>query len=394
MPSKTSQTIVVIGAGPIGLFTAHVLASVGCDVTLIDDSRRGAGWASGGMLGGVYETLDAPEFSDFVRTYALSSQRLWRRFLQAVAAPFVPGSVFVARDAHQCDRLTALAGNVSQRAVLERVGAPDEQPHFGLLFSPVGKGLFTTHKGSSNLEMTPCDMPDGIDGLKAWSCPTDIAFDPRAMLSLLRRECVKGGVKIVTGVVVNLEGKNAILATGDQIAANYVVVATGSLAAGQTGAGLKDSVPELSCMTPVKGQMLAVAGSRMRLDHVIRAGRVYIIPRGDHLVIGATSQLGNDSYDTLDRGMHDALWREACTLLPALAQAQIVESWAGLRPMTPDGLPLVGFGQSPNVILATGAYRNGWLFAAAIANSVMGLVLQGPDGAKNLQPFAPNRFPT
>ncbi len=360
MPAPYFPSIIIIGAGPIGLYTGHVLASVGCDVTLIDDGRRGAGWASGGMLGAVYETLDAPEFPETVKTFALSSQRLWRHFLLATSTPFVAKSIFVARDGQEQDRLTTLASLARQH----------------------------------NLDMAQCDMPKGIEAQVAWSCETDIALNPRDMPGILRRECFRNGVKVVEGVVSALAGQKAVLTSGQQFQADFIVVATGAFAAGQSGAALGASVPELACLRPEKGQMLAIAGPDDKLDHVVRAGRTYIIPRGDRLVIGATSELGNADPDLFDRDRHTALWNDACALLPALARGQIIESWAGLRPKTPDGLPLVGFSQRSGVILATGAYRNGWLFAAGIANAVMGLVLEGDSGATNLQPFAPNRFPT
>jgi glycine oxidase len=346
---------VVIGAGPIGLYTARVLASVGCTVTLIDNGQRGAGWASGGMLGAIYETFDSPDFCEEARRFALNSQWLWGRYLSAMNVPFVGRSLFVARDHAEQARLSALSATVKL--------------------------------ADSDVERV--DLPKGMVGLEAWSCTKDIAIEPRTLLDILRADCDQSGVVTVADRVTHILPHRVACASGTELAADIIVVATGL----KVGSTLAESVPELAVLAPVKGQMLALSGAGL-LDDVVRAGRIYLIPRGQHIVVGATSHPMESDLDTFDRLAHQTLFDEACALKPSLVRAQIVESWAGVRPKTPDGLPLVGYSQMPGVILATGAYRNGWLLAAGIANAVMGLVLSGPEGVKNLQPFAPNRFST
>jgi glycine/D-amino acid oxidase-like deaminating enzyme len=125
----------------------------------------------------------------------------------------------------------------------------------------------------------------------------------------------------------------------------------------------------------------------------LRAGRCYLLPRDNLVVVGATSVPDDQDADEIDVDLSNALLAEALTLCPSLAGGQVVESWAGLRPMTPDGLPLLGYGQKEGVIIATGTYRNGWLLAAGIANAVKGLVLDEKDTTANLQSLSPLRFP-
>lgn len=352
--TPSSPSCIVIGAGPIGLCTARVLARAGCSVTLIDDDKRGAGWASGGMLGAVYETLDNDDFSPAAKTFALDSQWLWRQYLDAMGAPSVAATVFIARTPAEHERLFRLGDCIGDR----------------------------------NISLKPCVVPEGIVGLAAWLCASDIAINPRALLAILRDDCAAAGVRRHAGIAIGIDGQRVALGDGHALTADFIILASGMGAS----TSMTASVPELACLEPVKGQMMAVACGNIVPDHVTRAGRVYVIPRGQSLVIGATSQFGVGDVEPLDRISHQELWHEGCALMPSLAAGQIIESWAGLRPKTPDGLPIVGRSQNPRVILATGAYRNGWLLAAGIANAVMGLVLSGEQPARNLQPFAPNRF--
>jgi glycine oxidase len=353
MPPQ-SPKVVVVGAGPIGLYTAMVLASAGCQVQLVDDGKRGAGWASGGMLGAAYEILGSQTFSDSFKTFALSSQRLWGKFLAAIGAHVVPRSIFVARNDDEASRLSDLAQTLALR----------------------------------DLTLTPCALPVALQGIQAWKSDSDTAFDPRHMLVLLRQECAKQGVSFVNGQATSVTSGRVLLGDNTALTADQIMVTTGF-----GGHGLVDSLPELASLAPVKGQMLALAGVTMDRNQVVRAGRIYLLPRAGRVIVGASSVEGDTQVDILDKDIHKVLFAEAKQLCPCLGRGQIVESWAGLRPMTPDGLPLLGYSEVPGVILATGAYRNGWLLAPAMAKAVMGLVLREDKVAANLQPYSPQRFP-
>ncbi len=110
--------------------------------------------------------------------------------------------------------------------------------------------------------------------------------------------------------------------------------------------------------------MLAVAAaSRNLLRHVIRAPEIYLLPRSDgRILIGATvEEAGFDKRtdpDAIQR-MHQA----AIRLVPALSQARMLEAWAGLRPGSPDNLPILGESQTPGYFVATGHFRDGILLA-------------------------------
>jgi glycine oxidase len=141
---------------------------------------------------------------------------------------------------------------------------------------------------------------------------------------------------------------------------------------------------------PVKGQMLSLVGGPA-LTHVLRAPEVYLVPRSDgRVLIGATvEEAGYDKRtdaDTIQR-MH----RAAVALVPELARARVLESWAGLRPGTPDDLPILGATGTPGYFVATGHFRDGILLSPVTAY-VMAQVVAGVKPELDLTPFSPARF--
>lgn len=141
---------------------------------------------------------------------------------------------------------------------------------------------------------------------------------------------------------------------------------------------------------PVKGQMLSVVGAAV-IQHVIRTEEVYLVPRSDgRILIGATvEEAGFDKRVDADTilGMHEAALR----LVPALSQGRVLESWAGLRPGTPDNLPIIGETDTPGYFVATGHFRDGILLAPITA-LVMSQIVSGDRPEFELTAFRPQRF--
>jgi glycine oxidase len=147
---------------------------------------------------------------------------------------------------------------------------------------------------------------------------------------------------------------------------------------------------------PVKGQLLSVVfphhgPEKPLIQHVIRADDVYLVPRSDsRILIGATvEEAGFDKRvepDTIQR-----LHQFAAILVPQIGEARIHESWAGLRPGSPDGLPIMGGSSIEGYFVATGHYRNGILLAPVTAQ-VMSRVIRGADPEFDLSAFSLKRF--
>jgi glycine oxidase len=141
---------------------------------------------------------------------------------------------------------------------------------------------------------------------------------------------------------------------------------------------------------PVKGQMLAVVGGP-RLKHVIRAENVYLVPRSDgKLVIGST--LEEAGYDKrADVNTIQQLLHAAVEVVPGLVEAKIHDDWAGLRPGTPDELPILGETELKGYFVATGHFRDGILLAP-ISAQVMSNVILGKTTGYDLESFSAARF--
>jgi glycine oxidase len=125
--------------------------------------------------------------------------------------------------------------------------------------------------------------------------------------------------------------------------------------------------------------------------HVVRAPEVYLIPRSDgRMVIGATAEEAGFDKRTVPEAIQK-LRQAAIDLVPRMAEARILEAWAGLRPGTPDGLPILGATPTPGYFVATGHFRDGILLTPVTAR-VMAQVMTGQMPALDLSAFAAARF--
>lgn len=142
---------------------------------------------------------------------------------------------------------------------------------------------------------------------------------------------------------------------------------------------------------PRKGQMLYVQPRTAILQHVLRTQDVYLVPRSSgKVLIGATVEdVGYDK--SVDPATIHSLLRAAAKYLPALASAPITQSWAGLRPGTPDYLPIIGPTETPGVFVASGHFRNGILLAPITAK-IMANLVEGRPSPLDIAAFSPDRF--
>jgi glycine oxidase len=127
------------------------------------------------------------------------------------------------------------------------------------------------------------------------------------------------------------------------------------------------------------------------LKHVVRAPEVYLVPRSDgRIVIGSTLEDAGFNKQT-DVGTIKKMFHAAIELVPALAGSRQHEDWAGLRPATPDNLPLLGETATRGYFVASGHYRDGILLAPITAQVMTDLILRRPS-ARDLVVFSPARF--
>jgi len=213
------------------------------------------------------------------------------------------------------------------------------------------------------------------------------SVDPRALTAAALKAARHREVDISSGTTVTglllTEGRVDGVTTDKTTYHAPVVVNCAGAWAGQIS-------PHRFPTRPVKGQMLCVVGGPP-LTHVLRAPEAYLVPRSDgRILIGATvEEAGFDKRtdaDTIQR-MH----RAAVALVPELERARVREDWAGLRPGTPDDLPLLGATSTPGYFVATGHFRDGILLAPVTAHVMVQLVT-GVEPDLDLKPFSPARF--
>jgi glycine oxidase len=213
------------------------------------------------------------------------------------------------------------------------------------------------------------------------------SVDPRALTAAALRAAKHRGVDISSGTAVT-----EVLLSGGRAAGVGTAKSTYNAPVVVNCAGAWASqFPTHGVPTrPVKGQMLSVVGAPV-LRHAIRALEVYLVPRSDgRILIGATvEEAGYDKRTDPDtiRRLHQA----ALSLVPALSRARVLEAWAGLRPGTPDSLPILGATTTPGYFVAAGHFRDGILLAPVTAH-VMAQVVTGVKPEYDIAAFSPARF--
>lgn len=229
-------------------------------------------------------------------------------------------------------------------------------------------------------------LPDGSNVRRP-----EYSLDPRQLAAALMTAVRKSGILLRedVGDVDVHAGREAVTvqgANGQVFQAGLVVHATGAWFQGR------------GVVRPRKGQMLRVQMSEA-VTEVHSRGDVYIVPRtqgpqAGTALIGATVEDAGFDLSTHSTDL-EGLRAKAAELLPLFgdrSRTPAVESWAGLRPMTPDGLPLIGALEgSPREFVATGHYRNGVLLAPGTA-VVMCDLIEGKAGRVELAPYDAERF--
>ena len=349
--------VIVIGGGIIGLSLSLALRRRGASVLIVERGEPGreASHAAGGML--VERSLETPAA---LQPLAAASARMYPELAQEIELD--SGMKVDLRDYG-----TIVFPPLDH--VLERPGFSLET----LLPRPLNE-----------LEPALADLKRPAFYLKERS------VDPRALSSAAWKAAKRRGVDFSSGDEVTalgvIEGRAAgVKTTKTAFHAAKVVNCAGAWS-GQIA-------PHAFPTRPVKGQMLCLLmPSHARLKHVIRSPEAYLIPRSDgRLLVGATVEEAGFDKRT-DLATIQRFHRAALELVPELRNGKILESWAGLRPGTPDGLPILGATPTPGYYVATGHFRDGILLAPITAE-VMAAVIEGRTPEYDLAPFSSSRFP-
>ncbi len=324
------ETLAVVGGGVIGLAVARRAAQAGLAVRVHRTAEQGSSWVAGGMLAPHSEGWPGEER---LLQIGLESLKLWRGgFLDGL-----PDDVLTARE--------------SLVVAVDRADAADLATVAEWL---AARGHPVTMTNSAR-DVEPL-LAQGIR--HGFLAVEELAVDNRRFLRALQEDCGRLGVRWA-GPVDRLEDVRE--------GADTVVIANG-IDAPRLWPGLP--------VRPVKGEVLRLRwrpGCLPVPQRVIRArvhGRaVYLVPRADGVVVGATQyEHGRDTAPSVS-GIRELL-DDSCTVLPALGEYEVAECAAGLRPMTPDNVPLVGR-LDGHTLVAAGHGRSGFLLAPWTAERIL-----------------------
>jgi glycine oxidase len=360
--------VAIVGAGLIGLSIAYELAQRGAEVIVYDrdEPARAASWAGAGMLAPYSESVADPAMLALCRASldaypAFVTELAHRSGVDAYFA--VEGTLHVARDDAELARLVArvpeMRANGGDAVVLDRAEVLAREPF--VTTAAVG-GVFVANEAQ-------VDNRRLGRALVAAARQLGVRFERAAQIALEHDARRVRGVRIPTGFA----------------SATTVVNAAGAWA------GALDGVPEHARIEirAVAGEMLALAVPAGALRALIWRGNRYLVPRSDaRVLVGATVEERGEDARVTAAGMHDLL-DFALGVAPALRSFAVVETWAGLRPASPDGLPYLGATALDGYVVAAGHYRNGILLTPLTGRLIAQLIVDG--SATGLEPFSPLR---
>jgi glycine oxidase len=360
---KVTADVAVVGGGVIGLALARELSFRGVDVVVIERGRTGeeASSAAAGLLTAQSDASAPSPFFDFAR----ESRDLYPQWTGAIeqetglSVGWRPTGVLRCGPAEVLDRFL---WQLDSGLPIERLDAGEIHRHSAGRIAP--------------------DVRDAL------FFPRDSVVYSRWLVRALRRSLEMRGVRVLEGVAVTRflierETCRGVATSEGTLSAARVVDAAGAWAS------LDPTLPFAVPVEPVRGQIVELADAGP-FPTVLESEDVYLVPRADgRVLVGATIERTGFRKEVTAAGVARLL-TAAIALAPSLETALFSDAWAGLRPGTPDGLPLIGESPIRALYLAAGHFRNGVLLAPITALRVADLVTGV--AVNDLAPFAPERF--
>ena len=360
----------IAGGGLIGGAIALELSRAGLRVVLTDarDPGQEASWASAGILS------PAPENSAMIAMVQLgrASMALYPDFAASV------------------EEISGLPTGYRAKGTLEVLLSRHAKAELNTIIAlHHGLGLKAEAISAEQARELEPSISDEVEA--AVLRPDEASIDNRLLTAALLEAAKRSGAQILRGSPVRsiwTEGsccRGLILANGERIAARHTVVAAGCFSS--QIAGVKEFAP----VRPAKGQMVSLREEAVRIERVLWSERIYLVPRNDgRILAGATVEhVGYDK--TVTAAGILANLAAAIELVPALAAARVEETWAGLRPDTPDHLPIIGPTDRDGLLIATGHFRSGVLLTPVTAK-LIGDYVAGITPTLDCERFSPMRF--
>lgn len=353
MPERSD--VVVVGGGTAGCAVAYYLGRAGVKVTLVE--RAGIGMQASGYAAGGLNPLHG--FLPVLRPLALESFRLHRMLW---------------------DDLQQATGRHCQQRIISMIMVAYEEAEFPglqeILVAYQASAGFTAHwlEPTQVRELEPRLTPNIVGGLYLHG---NGVVDSHLFTLLLAEAAQRTGVTIRAGSVCGLQRTHghitAVVLEDGAIACDQVVLAMGPWA--------KAAEPWLGCAIPIepmKGEILRMELPGTALAHDCTSADILLCSRpGPQIWCASTEEwCGFDT--TLSDSARQGLWQRAVKLIPAMAEARLVQQTACLRPVAPDWLPIIGGAPEwDNAYLATGGAKKGILFSTGMGKAIADLITTG-----------------
>jgi glycine oxidase len=340
-----SFDVAIAGGGLIGGAVALELAQAGLSVALFEKGQPGreASWASAGILS------PAPETPGMIPMVPLgqASMALYPSFAANVEE--ISGQSVGLRSFGTLDAL------FSRDATRDLSTLIALHHGLGLKAEPL--------RPEEARELEPALSPD-VEA--AALRPDEASIDNRALTKAVLRAAEESGAQIFADHEVAAIWREAGRCAGLKLRNQNVPAKWTIIAAGCFSANI-DGVAAYAPVRPAKGQMVSLRADELKIERVLWSEKVYLVPRNDgRILAGATVEyVGFDRHVTA--GAVQKVLSAAIELAPGLANARIEETWAGLRPDSPDHLPILGPTDLDGVLIATGHFRSGVLLTPITA---------------------------
>ena len=361
--------VAIAGGGLIGATIAFELGRAGLQVALFERHEPGEGssWAAAGILS------PAPENSGMISTVPLgrASLQLYPEFVATV------------------EEISGQSAGYRARGTLEALFSTDAQEKLSTIIAlHHGLGLRAEPvRAEDAREMEPALSPDLEVAVFR---PDEACVDNRALTKAVLTAAERSGVKTFAASNVQSITKNGghcegLLVDGEKVPSQWTVIAAGCCSAEIEGAA------QYAPVRPAKGQMIALRAKDLSIERVLWSDHVYLVPRNDgRILAGATVEYVGFEKKVTAGGVQKII-TAGLQLAPALADAQIEETWAGLRPDPPDHLPIIGPTDLDGLLIATGHFRSGILLAPITAQLIRDWITT-QSVSQDWTRFSPMRF--
>lgn len=367
------EHILVLGGGVIGLATAFSLNRRGYEVTILEKTTCG-GQASGAAAGMLAPFTEISEDPDPFFKFCLESLRMFKKWQQDV------------KDASEIDFEYTESGSIHavyhESDILPLQTRIAWQKEFG------SEAEIVDQKNLKSLEPKLSD--DVIAAI--YSKEESHVYAPDYVIALMTA-CQNNGVNVIehTGNITIEEWQSTPIVhteAGARYTGDRLVICSGAWAQ-----ELEETFQIRIPVFPIRGQICAYELGEKKVNHIITSSQGYLVPKTNGtLVNGASEDIAGFATDVTEKGISRLVnWNKR--ILPFLAAKTPYHTWAGLRPATQDGFPLLGPLEGfPHIIFATGHYRNGILLSARTGEAVADMIAGIPLDPSTQMAFHPERF--